>query len=135
MTTTEANRQTILEFFRRSQDGEDVMSLLSEDLTWWVPGNWALSGTYSKTELANIFARVFGMLDGRPQFTIHNITAEEDRVAVDASSNGRFKDGGPFGNTYHFLFVLRDDLIVQGKEYMDTDYMVQLIATRPDILG
>lgn len=135
MTTTEANRQTILEFFRRSQDGEDVMSLLSEDLTWWVPGNWALSGTYSKTELANIFARVFGKLDRRPQFTIHNITAEEDRVAVDASSNGRFKDGGPFGNTYHFLFVLRDDLIVQSKEYMDTDYMVQLIAMRPDVLG
>lgn len=135
MTTVQANKETIREFFRMSQDGEDVMSLLSDDLTWWVPGNWELGGTYTKTELATVFARVFGMLDGRPQFTIHNITAEDDRVAVDASSTGRFTDGGPFGNTYHFLFRLKGGLIVEGKEFLDTAYMVRLVAERPGMLG
>lgn len=135
MTTAQANRQTILEFFHKSQSGEDVMPMLSDDLKWWVPGNWALGGTYTKTELATIFDRVFNMLDGRPQFTINNITAEENRVAVDASSTGRFKDGRPFGNSYHFLFVLHEGMIVEGKEFMDTAYMVELIAKHPDILG
>lgn len=136
MTPQQANRETILEFFRRSQaeDG-DVLALLAEDATWWVPGNWALSGTYEKAELGSLFGRVFGMLDGRPQFTIHAITAEHDRVAVDASSTGRFLDGEPFGNSYHFLFTLRDGMIASGREFMDTAYMAGLIARRPEMLG
>lgn len=132
MRSIDDNRQTILDFFRLSENGGDVLPMLADDLVWWVPGDWALGGTYRKAELGVVFDRVFGMLDGRPQFTIHNITAQDDRVAVDASSQGKFKDGGPFGNSYHFLFRLRDDgMIVEAKEFMDTAYMVHLLAQRP----
>ncbi len=136
MSQTERNRQIILEFFRLSEceDG-DVSPLLADDLKWWVPGDWALSGTYSKAEVAEVFGRAFSLLDGRPRMVLHNITAEEDRVAVEASSHGRFKDGGPFGNRYHFLFVLRDGQIVEAKEYFDTGYMEKLVAQRPAMVG
>jgi len=135
MRTAADNKQIILDFFHLSETGGDVLPMLADDLTWWVPGDWALGGTYRKDELGPIFERVFALLDGRPQFTIHNVTAEDDRVAVDASSKGRFKDGGPFGNTYHFFFRLRDGLIVEAKEYLDTAYMVRLLEERPEMAG
>lgn len=37
-------------------------------------------------------------------------------------SRGRFKDGRPYNNTYHWLFVVRDGQIRTIREYTDTAY-------------
>lgn len=127
------NRATIREFFRRATDGGDMLALLAEDAMWFVPGDWALAGSYDKEGIAKVFERV-GALFGEPlQLTILNMTAEEDRVAVEAISHCAFKDGGSYDNRYHYLFRLRDGLIVEAKEYFDTGYMEKLVALRPEM--
>ena len=125
-----ANRATIRAFFAAAARGEDTMHFLDDNVTWWVPGQWELGGTYTKTELAAVFGKVFAMLAGPPQFIVHAITAEDDRVAVSCESSTQFTDGTPFGNTYHFLFYLRGGKIVAAKEYLDTAYMIGVLAQR-----
>ena len=58
----------------------------------------------------------------RLSIQILGITASEDRVAVEMESRGEFKDGRPYNNSYHWLFVLRDGRIQTIKEYTDTLY-------------
>jgi len=48
------------------------------------------------------------------------MTAEDDRVAVLADSDGELVNGGRYDNTYHFLFQLRGGLITKVWEYGDT---------------
>ena len=53
-------------------------------------------------------------------FTIKGITAEGERVAVEAESHGRYASGKTYQNYYHFLLIIRDGKVRQLKEYMDT---------------
>jgi uncharacterized protein len=127
---SDANRATIMAFFAANDRGEDALPFLADDATWWVPGHWALGGTYRKDELGKVFERVFALMDVKPRFVVHAVTAEEDRVAVDCAGSGRFADGEPFEQTYHFLFRLRDGKIVEAKEFMNTAYVDKVLGTR-----
>ena len=130
MTDIERNRAIVLDLFRRSEAGEDIFPLLADDVEWIVPGTWELAGIYRKDQLAAVFGLVLDDLGSPPVFTIHSVTAEDNRVAVHAQSRSAFRDGEPFGNHYHFLFHLRDGLIVKVLESMDTDYMSRVIQRR-----
>jgi ketosteroid isomerase-like protein len=54
------------------------------------------------------------------RFTPTTLTAEDDRVAVLADSDGELVSGARYDNKYHFLFQLRDGLITNVWEYGDT---------------
>jgi ketosteroid isomerase-like protein len=125
---SDANKAVIEALFATTNEGGDILPFLADDATWWVPGHWALGGTYRKDELGPIFDKVFALMDIRPHFTINAITAEDDRVGVDCDGKGRFKDGTLYHNTYHFLFRLSDGKVVSGKEFMNTAYMSQTLA-------
>ena len=59
-------------------------------------------------------------IDGGLRVTPKGITAEGDRVAVEAESYAKMKNGKTYQNTYHFLFIVRDGKIQSVKEYLDT---------------
>jgi hypothetical protein len=69
-------------------------------------------------------------------FRILNMTAEDDRVAVEAVSSGDHVSGQHYANHYHFLFVVRDGKIAVMKEFMDTEMVTDVICggRRPEIL-
>lgn len=129
-TQSDANRATIQAFVAANNRGEDILPFLADDATWWVPGHWMFGGTYRKQELATVFEKVSAVMDVKPRFTVHAMTAEEDRVAVDCAGSGRFADGEPFEQSYHFLFRLRDGKIVEGKEFMNTAYISKVLGAR-----
>jgi ketosteroid isomerase-like protein len=66
---------------------------------------------------------------GHMHVTVLGMTAEDDRVAVEASSTGiaNPKTGRRYGNFYHILMKMKDGQILLYKEYQDTlhvyDYM------------
>jgi len=124
----DTNRAVIDAFFTAAGTGGDVLDFLTEDATWWVPGHWQLGGTYSKDQLGPVFEIALALMDIKPRFTINAMTAEEDRVAVDCEGDGRFADGTPYHNTYHFLFRLRDGKIAAVKEFMNTAYMSKTLT-------
>ena len=48
------------------------------------------------------------------------MTAEGERVALEAESHGTHKSGKKYNNHYHFLFRIRDGKIAEIREYADT---------------
>jgi ketosteroid isomerase-like protein len=56
------------------------------------------------------------------------MTAEDDRVAVEAVSEGLHATGQTYSNEYHFLFRFRDGKVVEFKEYMDTERVTDILC-------
>jgi ketosteroid isomerase-like protein len=54
------------------------------------------------------------------EISLGAMTAEDDRVAVEAESKARLVNGALYHNRYHFLYVVRDGRIHAVKEYLDT---------------
>jgi len=54
---------------------------------------------------------------------IKAVTAEADRVALEAESDADLINGKHYHNYYHFLFVIRDGQVREAKEYLDTKHV------------
>jgi ketosteroid isomerase-like protein len=121
-----ANKQLIAEYFReQTVDGlGSALRHLSDDATWWVPGQWELSGTYTKEQLAAAIDQL--PYDGFLEFDIGEMTAEADRVAAEVRVRGKLKDGRRFDFWIHFLFTVDAGKITSVKEYVDSQYTRQL---------
>ncbi|NKZ11379.1 hypothetical protein HGA11_10350 [Mycolicibacterium septicum DSM 44393] len=74
----------------------------------------------------------FEMTDehGHMHFDILNLTAEEDRVAVEATSTGIAdpESGKVYNNFYHSLIRIRDSKVVLYKEYQDTLHVYDYVS-------
>ena len=57
------------------------------------------------------------------------ITAEGDRVAVEAESYAKMKNGKTYQNTYHFLFIVKSGKIEAVKEYLDTIHAQDVLCS------
>jgi ketosteroid isomerase-like protein len=62
------------------------------------------------------------------RFDIQAMTAEGDRVAVEATSEGEHISGQTYTNEYHFLFEFRDGKLLRLKEYMDTEMVTDVLC-------
>ena len=96
------------------------MGALADSATWWVAGSFPLSGTKTKAQFGELMGGLGAKIDGGLRLTPLGITAEGDRVAVEAESYGKMKNGKTYQNQYHFLFQVRDGKIQAVKEYLDT---------------
>jgi ketosteroid isomerase-like protein len=120
--STETNKEMVREFMRRFSAGDaaGLLDMLAEDATWWVAGNFALSGTRSKKEFAELLTQVGGATTEGIRLTPKAFTAEGDRVAVETESYARHVNGKLYNNQYHFLFEIREGKIRAVREYLDT---------------
>lgn len=115
------------EAFSRS-DFEAVMELLAEDVQWWVSGTTGISGTYDKPGLKELFTSVAGGTKSGIRVTPTLMTAEEDRVAMEAKSEGETLDGKHYKNDYHFLHRVRDGKLYRVREYMDPEHVREVFG-------
>ncbi len=129
--SVEDNKRLILGFFENlsAGKGEAVMGALADNATWWVQGNFALSGTKTKAEFAALGAGLGAKIDGGMRVTPKGITAEGDRVAVEAESYAKMKNGKTYQNTYHFLFIVKGGKIEAVKEYLDTIHAQDVLCS------
>ena len=111
-----SNTETALKFVDSMSRGEMDLSLLTDDIQWWVPGR----GTMSRDDFFALAGSFQSLVEGKISMTVRGVTAEGDRVAVEAESHGKLKNGKTYNNTYHFLFVFRDGKICLSKEYNDS---------------
>ncbi len=127
-----ANKQVIMEYFREQTVAGlgSALRYLSDDATWWVPGQWELSGTYTKAQLAAAIDQL--PYDGLLDFDIGELTAEADRVAAEIRVRGKLKDGRRFDFWIHFLFTVAAGKITSVKEYVDSQYTRQLFFGAAD---
>ena len=124
MTDTEHNRRTALRMLERISQGIIDDELVTEDVYWWVPGQ----GNMTRAEFSALMDAFAGLHKGGGRMEVKGVTAEGDRVAVEAESFFALNDGRVYNNTYHFLFEFRDGLVLRLKEYMDTERVTDILC-------
>jgi len=131
----EQNKGVVREFFEalNRSDGKRVLELYADDGTCWTAGSLPFSGLHTLEETGQVMAGILGAFPRGIQFTIHGVTAEGDRVAVEAESIGEHVSGCTYTNQYHFLFVIRDGRIAQFKEYLDTQRADEVLVKRAPV--
>ena len=108
---------------------DDALALLTDDASWWVAGTTDISGTYDKAQFAELVAGVADGTENGVQVTPSRMTAEGDRVSMEATSYGLMKDGKEYKNIYHFMHELRDGKICAVREYMDTEHVTEVFGS------
>jgi ketosteroid isomerase-like protein len=117
---TGANKGAVLEWFSALSEAryDDAWALMDPGAEYWVLRQRL---AIPMAEFADLYVghmkKTF--VDGL-RFTPGTMTAEDDRVAVLADSDGELVSGGRYDNKYHFLFQLRGGLINKVWEYGDT---------------
>ena len=127
---TETNKQIASEFFARFTESDipGVLTLLSEDATWRVPGksgSTPIAGVRTKPQMARVFQAMMERLKSGAKMTVKGLTAEGDRVAVEVESHAELKNDRVYNNEYHFLMVIRDGKILAVHEYYDTQHALE----------
>ena len=113
---TVTNKDIVRRFLGAVEAGDlaTIEALQAPDCSWWIVG----SGEMSRAAYTDA---VKGMLlTASPRkVEIIGLIAEGDTVAAEVRSQMHFGKR-VYANEYHDLFVVRDGLIVHGREYFDT---------------
>lgn len=127
---TARNVAAVRAFFDAMNAGDvaGIVDAYAEDGTLTTMGRTLISGTFDKPTVTMAAGRIFEAFPNGIAFTIHSITAEGDRVAVEASSRGMHVSGREYRNQYHFLARLCDGKFVEWKEYCDTEAITDILC-------
>lgn len=118
----EHNRATALKLVASLGGGAPDLSLVTDDAMWWAPGR----GAFGNQDFAHVAASFAGMFKRPSVITVLGVTAEGDRVAIEAEGHAELKDGRIYNNRYHYLFVFRDGKVAQAKLYNDTAHAAEI---------
>ena len=113
---TDSNKGIVRRFLGAVEAGDIAVleALQAPDCTWWI------LGTGEMTRAAYTDAVKGMLLTASPRkVEIIGMIGEGDTVTAEIRSEMRFGDR-VYANEYHDLFVVRDGLIVHGREYFDT---------------
>ena len=128
--TTEANKELVREYWRVINDKQssEVLELCTDDFVFWFPG--ANGGFQTREQCRKTFDSIFDIFPEGLIFTLYEMTAEGERVALEAESHGVHKSGKQYNNHYHFLFRMRDGKIAEIREYADTAHARGVLGER-----
>jgi len=130
--TVEGNKQIVLEFLTAVAQGRgrEVLSLCEPDATWWINGSFKLSGSHRIEELLTTARDLYAGARRVGDLSIGAITAEDDRVCIEARTVARFDDGRVYDNQAHLLVTLSNGKIRSVREYLDTDQTVRVLLSK-----
>ena len=109
-------------------DTEWVDAHYADDMQLWTAGSLPFSGTSNKQQALAGMPQILGLFPEGIEFTIHELTAEGERVAIEATSRGTTFRGDVYAQEYHFLLRVRDGKIVAFREYMDTELARRILV-------
>ncbi len=107
---------------------DTALGMLSDDATWWVAGTTALSGKYTKPEFEVLLGNVAGNAPQGIKVTPKQLTAEDNRVSVEAESYAEISNGKTYRNIYHFMMECHDGKISAVREYLDTEHVTEVFG-------
>jgi ketosteroid isomerase-like protein len=93
--------------------GELPDNLLTDDMTAWL----TTRGEISKSEYQGAIRLLAKMCQSPIRFTVDAMTAEDDRVVIEAHSQATLIDGQPYANTYVFSIRVRNGSIAWIAEH------------------
>jgi uncharacterized protein len=125
------NKTVALTLMKAMETGDwtAVRELIAEDGTWWIAGEGFAAGAWPRDKFVTVMSGVVAEHRAGPfTFTPITLTAEEDRVCVEAVSNMKLKNGKTYHNEYHILIQFRDGKIKSVREYMDTKHVSEAFS-------
>lgn len=130
MSEIERNKELARKFFHAlsTSNVPDIVGAYADDGYVETMGQTLISGRFYKQQIEQAAGQVLGAFPNGIRFEIREITAEGDRVAVEAESFAEHVSGKYYNNKYHFLMRFRDGKLVQFKEYMDTEMVTDVLC-------
>ncbi len=89
--------------------------LLTDDMTAWL----TTQGTIPKSAYQGAIRLLARMCQSPIRFTVDAITAQDDRVVIEARSQATLIDGQEYANTYVFSLRVRDGRIAWIAEHFN----------------
>lgn len=122
-------RDVCIGFFDDVNSGRFAQAFdrLAPDVVYEVVAPAPYGGTFDRDGLGATAAKTIAKLAEALKVTIKGVTAEGERVAIETESYARAISGMIYNNRYHFLFVVRDEVIVEAREYLDSAHYKQLM--------
>lgn len=101
---------------------------LAPDVAYEVIAPPPYGGRMDREGLGQVYGNGIGTVLAQPlQLKVVGVTAEGERVAIEVESRSVNKAGMVYNNRYHFLFVVRDGQIVEGREYLDSAHFIAIL--------
>jgi ketosteroid isomerase-like protein len=124
--------------FSRGNPGAFV-ELLAPDVVYRLIGTTALSGVFDGREqvVKRLFTPLAAALATPLVLELRSVTADAERVAVQAEGRATLRSGAPYNNSYCFVFHFAGGRIVEVSEYLDTALVARAFAVpaeRPELL-
>ena len=119
----EDNKEMAYEFLAALSraDVDWVAENYAEDMRLWTAGSLPFSGTSTKEEALASMPQILGLFPKGIEFSVQDLTAEGERVAIEATARGTTFRGDPYVQEYHFLLRVREGKIIEFREYLDTE--------------
>jgi uncharacterized protein len=119
--SAQGNKQVVERYFAAVNSGneEDILACITDDFVFQsMPRNpqW-LRYRWNREQFAATPKLMSSTMNKPIQMRLLGMTAEDDRVCVEADSHGELKNGKVYENSYHFLFRFKDGKIAEVKEY------------------
>ncbi len=127
---TESNKAAVTKFFDALNRGDVdfIVDSYAPDGSVRTMGNTLISGTFSREQVELTAGGIFDVFPEGLEFKALGMIAEGDKVAVEATSEGKHISGVTYSNEYHFLFEFRDGKLFSLKEYMDTERVTDVLC-------
>jgi hypothetical protein len=130
MHTSETNKAIVIKFFDALNRGDVdfIVDTYAADGCVQTMGNTLISGIFSREQIAASAGGIFEVFPQGLEFVVIDMIAEGDKVAVEATSEGKHISGQIYSNDYHFLFEFHNGKLLQLKEYMDTERVTDVLC-------
>lgn len=128
---TERNRALIDRYFEMMSTGDpEIGSLLAEDARWLAPQSSPIGRLHEgKAAVLELMGSGVGLYN--PNVPMHidrtATAATDDHVFVEMTITGQSKQGEPYKNQYVMVFQVREGLIVEVREHLDTLYAQRVL--------
>jgi ketosteroid isomerase-like protein len=123
--SVEENKKVVLHMLDCLSNGklDEMLACMNEDATWQVPlasdSIPGLKGAKAKPQF-EAQCRAFGtVVPNGVRMVVKGVTAEGDRVAVEAECYAVTARGQNYNNLYHFLFKMKNGKVQAAYEYCD----------------
>ena len=129
----EKNKQIVRDAYKEVSrgDAEGFLKRLSEDIEWYFIGSHRFSGTMKgKQQIIDELFTVLGdELEGDGiKLEIRQLIAEGDKVVAEMQGTARNASGKDYNNTYNLILTLKDGLITEIREYLDTELVTEVFG-------
>ena len=130
VNNSETNKTIVTRFFDALNKGDVdfIVDTYAADGCVQTMGNTLISGIFSREQIAASASGIFDVFPDGLKFTALSMVSEGNKVAVEATSEGKHISGQTYTNEYHFLFEFRAGKLLRLKEYMDTERVTAVLC-------